>query len=114
MASLEPWEQPPTWTAALAEMAPVVFGLVYLAAMTLLLAVTRTWIPCLLLGFIWPAPALPVMRGWPTVGIIAALVAVIWYGHRKIQSAATALGRGTNLWLVRVLSPVESRLRATR
>jgi hypothetical protein len=61
----------------------IVFGLVYLVAMTLLLAFTRTWIPCLLLGFIWPAPALPMMRGWPTLGIIAALVAVIWYGHRK-------------------------------
>jgi hypothetical protein len=61
----------------------MVFGLVYLVAMTFLLAVTRTWLPCLLLGFIWPAPILPVMRGWPTIGIIAALVAVIWYGHRK-------------------------------
>jgi len=28
-------------------------------------------------------PALPVLRGWPSLGIIAALVAVIWYGHRK-------------------------------
>jgi hypothetical protein len=61
----------------------MVFGLVYLAAMTLLLACTRAWIPCLLLGFIWPAPALPVLRGWPTLGMIAALAAVICYGHRK-------------------------------
>ena len=72
------------WHAHVDPALPViVFGLVYLAAMTLLLAVTRTWIPCLLLGFIWPAPSLPVLRGWPTVGIIAALVAVIWYGHWK-------------------------------
>jgi hypothetical protein len=61
----------------------MVFGVAYLGAMTLLLAVTRTWIPCLLLGFIWPTPALPVLRGWATAGVIAALVAVIWYGHRK-------------------------------
>jgi hypothetical protein len=72
------------WYAHVDPALPViVFGLVYLFAMTLLLAVTRTWIPCLLLGFIWPAPALPMMRGWPTLGILAALVAVIWYGHRK-------------------------------
>jgi hypothetical protein len=72
------------WHAHMDPALPVmVFGLVYLVAMILLLALTRTWIPCLLLGFIWPAPALPVMRGWPTLGIIAALVAVIWYGHRK-------------------------------
>ena len=72
------------WHAHVAPELPVmVFGLVYLAAMTLLLACTRTWIPCFLLGFIWPAPALPGLRGWPTLGIIAALVAVIWYGHRK-------------------------------
>ena len=76
------------WHAHVAPELPVmVFGLVYLAAMTLLLACTRTWIPCLLLGFIWPAPALPVLRGWPTLGIIAALVAVIWYGHRKSLQA---------------------------
>src|ERR1035437_5391967 len=72
------------WHAHVDPALPVmVFGLVYLVAMTFLLAVTRTWLPCLLLGFIWPAPILPVMRGWPTIGIIAALVAVIWYGHRK-------------------------------
>ena len=72
------------WYAHVDPALPViVFGLVYLVAMTLLLAFTRTWIPCSLLGFIWPAPSLPVMQGWPTVGIIAALAAVIWYGHRK-------------------------------
>ena len=72
------------WHAHVEPFLPVmVFGLVFLGAMTLLLACTRTWIPCLLLGFIWPAPMIPVMRGWPTLGVIAALAAVIWYGHRK-------------------------------
>jgi len=76
------------WHARVAPALPVeVFGLTYLVAMTVVLACTRTWIPCLLLGFIWPAPALPVMRGWATVGIIAALVAVIWYGHRRCLHA---------------------------
>ena len=61
----------------------IVFVLGYLIAMTLLLAFTRTWLPCFLLGFLWPAPMLPVMRGLPTAGILAAMVLVIWYGHRK-------------------------------
>ena len=89
------------WYAHVDPALPViVFGLDCLAAMTLLLAFTRTWMPCLLLGFIWPAPALPVMRGWPTAGIIAALVAVIWYGHRKSLHAFP--------WKRTELNPTES------
>src|SRR5260370_34411676 len=58
------------WHAHVAATLPVfVFGLTYLIAMTLLLAVTRTWRPCLLLGFLWPAPTLPVMRGLPAAAI---------------------------------------------
>jgi hypothetical protein len=90
------------WHAHVDPAIPVLaFGLVYLVAMTLLLALTRTWLPCLLLGFIWPAPILPVMRDSPTVGIIAALVAVIWYGHRKSLHAFP--------WKRTVLNPPESR-----
>lgn len=61
----------------------IVFGAVYLAAMTLLLAFTRTWMPCLCLGFLWPALSLPAAKGLPTFGILGAILLVIWYGHRK-------------------------------
>lgn len=61
----------------------IVFGVAYLAAMTLLLAFTRTWVPCLCLGFLWPALSLPDMKGLPTFGIFAAMILVLWYGHRK-------------------------------
>jgi len=76
------------WHAHISATLPtMVFGLVFLVAMTLLLAFTRTWIPCLLLGVLWPSPSLPSLRGLPTIGIIAALIAVIWYGHRKCLAA---------------------------
>jgi len=52
-----------------------------------LLAFTRTWIPCVLLGVLWPAPSLPSLRGLPTIGIVAAFIAVICYGHRKSLEA---------------------------
>lgn len=72
------------WHAHVDPALPViVFGLTYLIAMTLLLAFTRTWVPCLLLGLLWPTPMLPTMRGLPAAGIFAALVLVIWYGHRR-------------------------------
>jgi hypothetical protein len=62
----------------------ITFGLTYLLGMTLLLAVARTWTPVLSLGFLWPATIIPAMRGLaPTLAIIAALIAVIWYGYRK-------------------------------
>jgi hypothetical protein len=61
----------------------IVFGVTYLAAITLLLAFTRTWLPCLCLGFLWPALGLPAVRGLPTFGVFGAIILVIWYGHRK-------------------------------
>jgi len=76
------------WHAHVSPMLPaMVFGLVFLIAMTLLLLFTRTWMPCLLLGVLWPAPSLPQLRGLPTIGVIAALIAVIAYGHRKSLKA---------------------------
>jgi len=72
------------WHAHIGPALPViVFVMGYLIAMSLLLAFTRTWLPCLLLGFLWPAPMLPVMRGLPTAGALEAIVLVLWYGHRK-------------------------------
>ena len=72
------------WHAHMDPALPVgVFGFVYLTGMTLLLAFTRTWTACLVLGFLWPAPMLPGMDGLPTIGLITALVVVIWLGHRK-------------------------------
>jgi hypothetical protein len=64
-------------------MPAVVFGVTYLVAMTLLLLFTRTWMPCLVLGFLWPALSLPLLRGLPSLGIFAAIILVIWYGHRQ-------------------------------
>jgi hypothetical protein len=61
----------------------IAFGIAWLAGMTLLLALTRTWLPCLCLGFLWPALSLPAMRGLPTLGIFGAIFLVVWYGHRK-------------------------------
>jgi len=61
----------------------ILFGAVYLAGMTFLLLLTRTWVPCLLLGFLWSAPIIPALRGPPTLGIIAGLIVVTWYGYRK-------------------------------
>ncbi|MCX6923462.1 MAG: hypothetical protein NT154_09685 [Verrucomicrobia bacterium] len=72
------------WHAHVDPALPViVFGLAYLVAMTFLLAFTRTWMPCLCLGFLWPALSLPAARGLPTFGIFGAIMLVIWYGHRK-------------------------------
>ena len=76
------------WHAHVSPTLPaMVFGFIFLAAMTLLLAFTRTWMPCLLLGVLWPAPSLPLLRGLETLGIIASLIAVIWYGYRKSLQA---------------------------
>src|SRR5205823_10180551 len=58
-----------------------VFGVMYLGTFSLLLAVTRTWFSCFLLGALWPALLLPAMRGWPALGLLAAIIFVIWQGH---------------------------------
>lgn len=62
---------------------PIVFGLTYFIGMTALLAFTRTWRPCLLLGFLWAASILPATRGPLGVGILSAILVVTWYGHRQ-------------------------------
>jgi hypothetical protein len=59
------------------------FAFAYLGAMTLVLAFTRRWSHCVILGFLWPALALPWAKGWPAVGLVAAAAAVVWHGHRQ-------------------------------
>src|SRR5262249_26318397 len=60
------------------------FGVVYLIGMTLLLAATRTWKSCLVLGFLWPTLFLPWIKGtWGMGGVLAALVLVVWGGFRR-------------------------------
>jgi hypothetical protein len=72
------------WPARVNPVLPVVvFGAVYLVAMTVLLAVTRQWMPCLLLGFLWPALSLPPLRGMPSAGIIVAIIIAVWVGNRR-------------------------------
>ncbi len=64
-----------------------IFALFYLAGMTLLLAATRRWWSCLALGFFWPALLLPGAEGWPSILLLAAIVIVIWHGHRQSLKA---------------------------
>lgn len=64
-----------------------VFGLSYLIGMTILLAFTRRWAPCLILGFLWPTLMLPAAEGLPIAGLIGAIIAVIWWGHRQSLQA---------------------------
>lgn len=72
------------WHAHVNPALPVaVFGLVYLGGMTLLLALTRGWSSCLVLGFLWPALILPGLEGVPKIVLVAAIIAVIWWAQRK-------------------------------
>lgn len=76
------------WHAHSSAALPVaVFGLTYLVGMTLLLAFTRQWSSCLLLGFLWPSLILPGMRGIPSIAVVVAIIAVVWHGHRKCLRA---------------------------
>jgi hypothetical protein len=61
----------------------VAFGLVYLGGMTLLLAATQVSTACLVLGFLWPALALPSLSAWWLGLLVLAIIAVIWWGHQK-------------------------------
>ena len=78
------------------------FGLAYLIAMTLVLAITRRWRSSLVLGFLWPALVLPTIRGLPEqAAIMAAIVLFIWHGHRESLRAfpwgyLTGLGQPLN------------------
>lgn len=66
------------WHAQVDLLIPVIaFGLVYLVFLSCLLAATRTWLPALVLGFLWPSLLLPSVPGWPGLMIIAAIILVI-------------------------------------
>lgn len=76
------------WNAHADPWLPVmVFVLVYLVGMTLLLVATHRWWSCFILGFLWPALVLPGVVGWPGWIILAAIIAVIWPGHRQSLKA---------------------------
>ncbi len=71
-------------------LAPVtVFILVYLAGFTSLLALTHQWIPCLILGFLWPELMVPGVSGitLPMLCTLTAIAGVIWHGHRRSLKA---------------------------
>lgn len=79
------------WHAHGASTIPLVaFGLVYSLGLTALLAVTRRWWHCFLLGLLWPAFLLPALRGWLGGVIIVAVGAVLWHGHRQSLRAFPA------------------------
>lgn len=72
------------WHAQSSPAVPVaVFGLIYLAGMTMLLAHTRRWGSCVVLGFLWPTLILPCAEGVPMIMLVAAIAGVIWHGYRK-------------------------------
>jgi hypothetical protein len=72
------------WHAHLSAWLPViVFGLTYLATLTILLLFTRQWPACVALGFLWPALILPGLNLTEGIGLFAVIAAVIWYGHGK-------------------------------
>ncbi len=64
-----------------------VFGLIYLIGMTLLLAFTRRWGACLVLGFLWPALILPESSSVVRIGLVAGIIVASWYGHRRSLQA---------------------------
>ncbi len=72
------------WHAGANPALPVAaFGLTYLIGMTVLLAITRRWPSCVMLGFLWPALMLPRAEGWPAVGLFALIILVVWRGHQS-------------------------------
>ncbi len=73
--------------AAVDPWLPVALSLfIYLAAMTLLLALTRTRGYFLAAAFLWPALILPQVGDWQRTAILAALAAVVWLGYRSSLS----------------------------
>ena len=90
------------WHAHASPWVPVVaFGMTWLCGLNLLLAFTRRWTSCLVLGFLWPTLMLPGVQGWPGVAVLAAIVIVLWHGLRAslrafpqgfLQASARAWG----------------------
>jgi hypothetical protein len=83
-----------TLIAIYALLTVATFMFVYLIGFTCLLAFTRQWGPCLVLGFLWPtlmlpgvAPVPPSPPILPAIGIVAAIICVIWYGHQQSLKA---------------------------
>jgi hypothetical protein len=66
---------------------PFGFAMAYLGGLTALLAITRRWTACLLLGFLWPALMLPMTKRWPLIAVSAAVIFVIWRGVRASLQA---------------------------
>jgi hypothetical protein len=64
-----------------------IFILVYLVGFTFLLIYVRQRAPCLVLGFLWPVLILPEAAGVMQIVILAAIAAVMWYGHIKSLKA---------------------------
>ena len=60
----------------------IAFGMTYLCGLNLLLAITRRWTSCLVLGFLWPTLLLPQAKGWPRAAVIAAIIFVLFHGLR--------------------------------
>jgi hypothetical protein len=72
------------WHTGLDPFRPAIaFGFTYLVGLTFLLGATRRWWHCLALGFLWPSLMLPELAGDPQAAVLAAIVAVIWHGHRQ-------------------------------
>jgi len=70
------------------------FIFVYLGGFTLLLAFTRRWGACFILGLLWPSLMLPGVApiarqapGLPAIAIVIAIACVIWFGHRQSLKA---------------------------
>ena len=86
------------WHAHLSPLIPVVaFGFVYLAGMTLLLALTRQRTACVILGFLWPALLLPYPNDLPRFVLLSAIVAVNGFGYRRSLGAFPWNGRFLSL-----------------
>lgn len=76
------------WHAQANPLLPLlIFGLVYLAGMTAILAFTRRWGAACVLGFLWPALILPGLEWAPRIVLLVAMAAVVWQGHRQSLKA---------------------------
>ncbi len=80
------------WHAHASPTVPLIaFGMTYLCVLNLLLAMTRRWTSCLVLGFLWPTLLLPGAKGWPAIAVITAIIVVLWHG---VRASLRAFPRG--------------------